>query len=154
MKIKLTLIVFIILAASCSDKPESGPVKIYYGEDICEKCKMIISEKDFAAQYQLSNGSTLKFDDLGCMIHYMDGEETTSISDIYVRDYSSKEWTDGNHAYYVWTESINTPMDYGIIGFQDRNLAKELSEKENGKYLGSLQNTSDWTLQSIKQTQY
>lgn len=146
MRLKLTLLVLFILAASCSDKPQSGPAEIYYGEDICERCKMIISEKDFAAQYQLSNGSILKFDDLGCMIHNLGGQEPGSISGIYIRDYHSKEWIDGEHAYYVWTESINTPMGYGIIGFQDRNLVKKLTEKENGKYLGSLQHTSNWIL--------
>ena len=88
MKINLALFIFLIFAISCSDKPESGPVEIYYGEDICERCKMIISEKDFAAQYQLSNGKTHKFDDIGCMIHYVD-EHDNNISSVYMIDFDS-----------------------------------------------------------------
>lgn len=144
MKIKLTLIVFIILAASCSDKPESGPVKIYYGEDVCERCKMIISEKDFAAQSQLSNGKIVKFDDLGCLFHYLDEKEKDQFSAVYVMDYSSQQWIKAENAYFVWTENIKTPMGHGVIALRDSHEASELVNKENGKYLGSLKSASDW----------
>jgi len=146
MKIKLALLIVLVLVFSCRNKPESGPVKIYYGEDICERCKMIISEKDFAAQYQVSPGKTVKFDDLGCMFHYMDGEKEAQISTIYVMDYDSKQWIDGENAYYVWTENISTPMGHGVIALKDRQGAAELSNRENGKYLGGFKGASDWVL--------
>jgi len=150
MKMKLALLIVFILAFSCRDNPEGRPVKIYYGEDICEKCKMIISEKDFAAQYQLSGGKTVKFDDLGCMFHYMDGEEKALISAVYVMDYDSKAWIDGENAYYVWTENISTPMGHGIVALRDSQEAKEHANKEKGKYLGGLKDTSDQVLKDMK----
>jgi len=146
MKRKLGVLIVLVLAISCGDNPESGPVKIYYGEDICERCKMIISEKDFAAQYKLSNGKTVKFDDLGCLIQYTHDTEKTSISEVYVMDYSSEGWIDGRKAYYIWTENINTPMGYGIISLKDGKEAKGLAEKEKGKSLGSLKAASEWVL--------
>lgn len=150
MKIKLALLIVFVLAFSCGDKPEGGAVKIYYGEDICEKCKMIISEKVFAAQYQLSVGKTVKFDDLGCMFHYMEGEEKALISAVYVMDYDSKVWIDGKNAYYVWTENISTPMGHGIVALRDSQEAKEHANKEKGKYLGGLKGASDWVLKDMK----
>ncbi len=150
MKIKLALLIVFVLVFSCGDKPEGGPVKIYYGEDICERCKMIISEKDFAAQYQISGGKTVKFDDLGCMFHNMDGEEKAKIFAVYVMDYDSKEWIDGESAYYVWAENISTPMGHGIVALKDSQEAKELANKEKGKYLGGLKDTSDQVLKDMK----
>ncbi|MCK5710983.1 MAG: nitrous oxide reductase accessory protein NosL [Deltaproteobacteria bacterium] len=150
MKIKLALLIVFVLVFSCGDKPEGGPVKIYYGEDICERCKMIISEKDFAAQYQVSTGKTVKFDDLGCMFHYMDGANKAQMSAVYVMDYDSKQWVDGESAYYVWTENISTPMGHGVVALKDSREAAELSNKEKGKYLGSLKSASDWVLKDMK----
>jgi len=150
MKIKLVFLIVLALAISCGDKTESGPVKIYYGEDICERCKMIISEKDFAAQYKLSTGETVKFDDLGCMFHYMNGEEQALISAVYVMDYDSKQWIDGESAYYVWTENITTPMGHGIVALKDSQQAAELSNKENGKSLGNMKEASGWILKNMK----
>ena len=150
MKMKLALFIVFVLVISCGDKPESGPVKIYYGEDICERCKMIISEKDFAAQYQTSPGKTVKFDDLGCMFHYMHSEEKAQIEAVYVMDYDSKQWIDGKDAYYIWTENISTPMGQGVIALKDSKKAKELSNKEKGEYLGGLQDASGWVLKDKK----
>ncbi len=147
MKRKLAFLIVLVLAISCSDNPESGPVEIYYGEDICESCKMIISEKDFAAQYKLSTGKTVKFDDLGCMFHYMKGEDKAQISAVYVMDYDSKQWIDGESAYYVWTDNISTPMGHGVVAMRGSQEAKELANKEKGKYLGSLKGASDWVIQ-------
>jgi len=147
MKMKLALLFVMVLVFSCKNDPQTGPVEIYYGEDICENCKMIISEKDFAAQYKLSTGKTVKFDDLGCMFHYMKGEEKAQIDAVYVMDYDSKQWIDGESAYYVWTDNISTPMGHGIVALRDSQGAIELANKEKGKYLGSLKGASDWVIQ-------
>ncbi len=146
MKRKLAVLIVLVLAISCGDKPESGPVKIYYGEDICERCKMIISEKNFAAQYKLSNGETVKFDDLGCMIQYTHDTEKTPISEVYVVDYSSEGWIDGRKAYYIWTENINTPMGYGLLAFKERLKAEDHSVKDHSRYLGGQKEAYDWFL--------
>ncbi len=145
MKVKLALLIICILTISCGDKPKEGPAEIYYGEDICERCKMIISEKDFAAQYKLSNGKYVKFDDLGCLFYYME-EEKESISNIYVVDYGSKEWIDGQEAYYVWSEKITTPMGHGILAVKNAQDAQVLAREEKGKYLGGLKAASSWVL--------
>ncbi len=92
----------------------------------------------------------MKFDDLGCMFHNMDGEEKAKIFAVYVMDYDSKEWIDGESAYYVWTENISTPMGHGIVALKDSQEAKELANKEKGKYLGGLKDTSDQVLKDMK----
>lgn len=145
MKVMLFSILPMLILLACSDKPEPGPVPIYYGQDICERCNMIISEKKFAAQYKTAEGAVLKFDDTGCMLHYLYGKKD-NISDIYVMDYVSYTWTDAQSAHYVWSNQIMTPMGYGIAAVGDVSQARMLAEKENGVLLGGLERASEKAL--------
>lgn len=144
----LGLILLLLFILSCGDTHEDGPSAIYYGEDICARCKMIISEKEFASQYRLSDGKTVKFDDIGCMIHFMDEEKNEHIKSIYVMDYDSGQWVDAESGYYIWTENVNTPMGYGILTFSDKNMAQEAASSENGKFLGKLISASELLLKN------
>ena len=141
MKLLVTLVFILSLCFSCKDNTPQGPHEIYYGEDVCERCKMIISEEQYSSQYVLKDGTARKFDDLGCMLHYISHDEPGhgekgDIESYYVKDYSTGEWIDGRSAYYVWSEGINTPMGYGIIAFKDQNSTKELTEAENAEGIG------------------
>lgn len=143
---KLALLIILVLTISCSDQSDKGPVIIYYGEDICERCKMIISEKDFAAQYKMINGKAVKFDDLGCMIQYIHKNEKAPVPETYVVDYSSKQWIEGQRAYYVWTQNIHTPMGYGLLTFKERPNTEDQFFKGNSMYLGGQEEAYDWFL--------
>ena len=155
MRITFVLIFILALFSSCKDSPETGPREIYYGEYICERCKMIISEEVFSAQYLLPGGQVRKFDDLGCMLYYTSagegGEgEREDITAYYVKDYTSGEWIDGGSAYYVWSQSIKTPMGHGILAIKDEDAARELAERENGRYLGGFNEVSEFVRQEAK----
>lgn len=156
MRITLALMLIILaFAFSCKDNPGTGPREIYYGEDICERCKMIISEEAFSAQYILSGGQVRKFDDLGCMLLYTsEGEggedEREDITAYYVKDYTSGEWIDGGSAYYIWSQSIKTPMGHGIVAIKGEGAARELAERENGRYLGGFNEAREFILEEGK----
>lgn len=144
----LALFFILPFVFSCRDNQAPGPAEMYYGEDVCERCKMIISEEPYAAQYTLPGGASKKFDDLGCMIHYTsEGEggnkERDSITGYYVKDYLSSEWLDGRSAYYIWSGNIKTPMGHGIVALKDEQAARELAARENGQFLGGLKEASE-----------
>jgi len=140
------LIFLLLLILSCGDTHEEGPSAIYYGEDICERCKMIISEKEFAAQYRLSDGKTVKFDDIGCMIHFMDEQKPEHLESVYVTDYDSGEWVNIENGYFVHTENVITPMGYGILSLSNELTAQDLAARENGEYLGKLSSATEFLL--------
>jgi len=116
---------------------------------------MIISEEAFSAQYILSGGQVRKFDDLGCMLLYTsEGEggedEREDITAYYVKDYTSGEWIDGGSAYYIWSQSIKTPMGHGIVAIKGEGAARELAERENGRYLGGFNEAREFILEEGK----
>lgn len=140
MKLLIISILLITGFSSCSDSPETGPSEIYYGEDVCIRCKMIISDKKFASQYRNKSGEIYKFDDTGCMFEYiMDENLQPDELEIYVVDHETGRWIEGKQARYVHTEEIKTPMGYGIVAFSDKDAAVEFSKKYESEHIGGIE---------------
>ncbi|OUC08222.1 hypothetical protein RY27_10265, partial [Litorilinea aerophila] len=63
-----------ILSGCARVSAEPAPPEIRYGEDICQECKMIISDPRFAAGYAYEpvpgRYQSLSFDDIGDMLAY------------------------------------------------------------------------------------
>ncbi len=56
------------LSVSCTSNAGLGePPKLFYGEDVCDECGMIISDRRFASGYTTKQGISRKFDDIGGM---------------------------------------------------------------------------------------
>ena len=110
-----TLALLIVLFTGCEEKNPLAPQEIHWDRDMCVRCKMVISEQNFAAQ--AINKQTKKayfFDDIGCVILWFK-EENIQWKDqaiIYVAHMHTKEWLDARTAKYT-TENI-TPMAYGF----------------------------------------
>lgn len=106
----LLLLLFLLL--SC--RKDFKPVEIFPG-DVCDLCKMHITDKRFSAQYILKNRTVKKFDDIGCMVEsYL--REKKDIAVIYVVDFKTGEWIKVQDA--VFMKGFTTPMDYGFAAFK------------------------------------
>lgn len=118
MRYALFLFVVLSLFACGGDKPPAGPAEVHYGEDVCDRCRMIISDSRFAAQYRAKDGHVKKFDDFGCMAAELgnDGGKD-AVSGIYVTDFATTAWLDARKAYYLKSPDITSPMGYGIAAF-------------------------------------
>jgi copper chaperone NosL len=139
--IRIVIFIFFLFSLiACKDETEIAPVEIIYGQDSCERCKMIISEKSYSAEYILLDGEARKFDDIGCMIHFHSGEERKGdrILAQYVRDYHTGDWIDATKAYFVWSKDIITPMGYGLAAFKDEKSARRLAGKVDGTVFSNL----------------
>lgn len=108
--------------------------------DICEVCAMAIADDQYATQIILTNHRALKFDDIGDLFVWMNENGTDDIGEKFVRDFHSEEWIILDDATYVYDESIETPMCYGVISFTNEDDAKAYIEKEG---LGTLLTATD-----------
>lgn len=100
--------------------------------DVCEVCAMAVPNNEHATQIVLTNDRAIKFDDLGCMHEWIDENGTDEIGTAFVRDYHSQQWFDYTEATFVFDETIDTPMAYGVISFIDEAEATLFIE-EYGK---------------------
>ncbi len=116
---RLFAVLFIVLAAACSEEGATGPVDIVWDRDMCELCKMVISDARFVAQVRGGpKRKVYKFDDLGCAVNWLNGQTWAgeSATEIWVAERRSTReaviWLDARSANYV-SEPL-TPMGYGF----------------------------------------
>jgi copper chaperone NosL len=115
---KLVAVASLSLSA-CGSAP-SGPPKVILDETACAHCGMLVSDLAFASAYRTEAGDARVFDDLGCLLR-----ELPSVgARIWVKDYETSEWLDAEAAFFVRSESIETPMGGGVVAFSTREAAE------------------------------
>lgn len=110
--------------------------QIVYGQDRCDNCGMVISEKSYSAiAYSIGEGRWVKFDDIGCLFIYMvnhGGKD--NFRDVYVFDFNTGEMISAEEAYYVRApiDNVWTPMSSGIVAFKSLSDAESFASQVNG----------------------
>ncbi|MDA0190314.1 MAG: nitrous oxide reductase accessory protein NosL [Proteobacteria bacterium] len=97
----------------CSGEPTSGPVEIKWDRETCPRCRMVISDKRFAAQLRDPNRKVWKFDDIGCLVFWLAHQqfnEASTNTEYWVADYRSGSWLDARKAHYL--HGKKSPMGY------------------------------------------
>lgn len=108
--------------------------------DVCEVCAMHVANNAHATQIVLTNNRSLMFDDIGCLFKWIADNGEDDIGAKYVRDFHTEEWLVLDDAYFVFDESIETPMAYGVISFANEADAKGYID-EHG--IGTLMTADD-----------
>ena len=107
-----------LLLAGCGGEPDTGPGKVRWDRETCERCAMAVSDRYFSAQLRGGPpGATTrlyKFDDIGCAVIWLDQQpwKEDSRTEIWVVDHRTGQWIDARKASYV-TGKV-TPMAYGL----------------------------------------
>jgi nitrous oxide reductase accessory protein NosL len=125
MKRRLCLLLGLTLLVGCSAEPETGPAKVTWDRDACERCRMVLSDRKFAAQIRVPPDAgrkrtrVYKFDDIGCAVLWMDQQAWRDgpAIEIWVTDHRDGQWIDARTAHYVPVK--NTPMEYGLGAQRD-----------------------------------
>jgi copper chaperone NosL len=113
-------------AANVEDPPE-----IAYGQDVCERCGMIISEEKFAAAYWTAGGEARRFDDIGGMLAH-NTEQSEDVASYWVHDFASGEWIRAEKAFLVLDSDLMTPMGFGIAAFAGEEQADAMAYGQEG----------------------
>ena len=110
--------VLTLLLGGCSNEPDTGPGKIRWDRDVCERCVMAVSDPNFSAQIRGGpvdgKQKLYKFDDLGCAVIWLDEQDwkNNPAVEIWINHYQTGEWIDARKAWYVKNQL--TPMNYGL----------------------------------------
>ena len=116
--------VLLLLGVSgCEKKPIGGVAQMHWDRDMCERCKMAISERKFAAQIiDPKSGKVYKFDEIGCAVLWMDetGIPWKDQAIIWINDAKTGEWIDARKAKYTY--GAITPMAFGFAAYSDKTV--------------------------------
>lgn len=127
---KFSLLLFMLLLSlisfnGCEKKPVGAVQQMHWDRDMCERCKMAISERKFAVQIiNPKNGKGYKFDDVGCAVLWMDEEKIPwkAQAIIWITDAKTGEWIDARKAKYV--AGAITPMAFGFAAYTEKTVPK------------------------------
>ena len=117
--------VALLLAPLAACGPSVGPQEISWGRDACEHCRMIISERPFAAELRDGERKRIhKFDDIGCAIHWAkaNNQPLEKAAEFWVMSHTDgKTWLDARQAQY--RVDVRSPMNYNFAAEPTRSDA-------------------------------
>ncbi|MCP4183672.1 MAG: hypothetical protein GY761_10195 [Hyphomicrobiales bacterium] len=120
---RILLLLSVMMLAGCTGEPQTGPVEIRYDREVCDYCRMIISDPRFAAEIRQAKGSEVfMFDDIGDAIHWLKraGWKEAPDTEIWVRDMKTgTRWLDAREAWFL--PGQNSPMAYGYGAFTEKS---------------------------------
>lgn len=102
----------------------TGPEPIRYGQDNCQNCKMTLTDKRFGAEIITKKGKVFKFDDLNCLVKYLQSgaEPEASIAQIVTVDFNKTgSFIAVEKAFFLQNESIKSPMRGDVASFSTQN---------------------------------
>ncbi|MCF6201968.1 MAG: nitrous oxide reductase accessory protein NosL [Hydrogenimonas sp.] len=117
----LVAVMFIAGFGGCEKKEWRAPEKMHWDRDMCERCKMAVSDRSYAVQVvDPKTHKHYKFDDIGCAVLWFkeEGIDWADKAIIWVKDGKTGKWIDAKKAWYS-TDGI-TPMGFGFTAFKNK----------------------------------
>jgi copper chaperone NosL len=123
---RMRLAALFLMMTGCQSRP-LRPVEIE-PHDMCSSCRMAISQNQFAAQLFDGEENVYKFDDVACMLRFVRQGRVTPVA-VFVADYNTRQWIQGNSAMFVKTDQVETPMGGGLLALSDSARAVEAARQ-------------------------
>jgi len=136
MRIITAALLLLALACQADQRPQA-----IEAHDACASCRMAISQPQYAAQVVDREGTAYKFDDIGCMLRYLNNH-TFPQRRLYVMDYVNRQWLEAESAVFVRSEAIRSPMNGGLAAFRDQSAAQHFLKNSSGQIVGLAELTS------------
>jgi copper chaperone NosL len=106
---------------------EHGPQAIEFGKDSCAECNMTIVDKRFGAEFVTGKGKVFKFDDVNCMVEFIERAphaEDTAARSFIVTFNEEGALAGAASLVFVKHKSLRTPMRSHIAAFRDQETAQ------------------------------
>jgi nitrous oxide reductase accessory protein NosL len=129
----------LLLAVSlpaCDRQPDLSPPQLAYGQVECNNCRMIVSEERFAAAAVVVAGDEVRklaFDDIGCLLTYLQAPPHDAQVIPYVHDYETTKWIKAADAVFLRSEKLRTPMASHLVACVSEGAARQLLTQYPGE---------------------
>ena len=112
---RVSVLAAAIFIACSAGPPLPAPLDTR-GSESCRWCRMVISDRRYAAQIVANGYDPLFFDDIGCLANYLQKKREIPPKAIaYVADYRQEGWIPAKEAVYFHCAAFATPMNSGLI---------------------------------------
>jgi copper chaperone NosL len=137
MKLRILFLPLVILLLSCSPEPEP----IDYGNDICEFCKMNISDNKYGAEIVTHKNKNYKFDSIECLFQFKKNFiNSDEIHSEWVNDFSQPgKLINLTKAYFLKSEIYRSPMGMNVLAVESEDALNEIKNKDGGTELSYIE---------------
>ncbi|MEA1954390.1 MAG: hypothetical protein U9O24_08375 [Campylobacterota bacterium] len=118
-------VVLLLVFTGCEKKSPTEVRKVHWDRDMCERCKMVVSDRQHAVQViNTQNSKSYMYDDIGCVVLWFKEEQIAwaNRAKIWITDTKTGKWIDARTAHYD-THNI-TPMAYGFSAHKEKSSIK------------------------------
>jgi nitrous oxide reductase accessory protein NosL len=100
------------LVATIEGNTQKQPIKIIPNHFTDVQCAMTIKDEHHACEVVSPNGKTWFFDDIGCLVKWLEDKSFKDQAIIWTHAEDTGAWIDAKKAWYTLTD--RTPMHYGF----------------------------------------
>jgi copper chaperone NosL len=136
IKLKPTLAIItsvvLLVFISCNTKPEP----FQPGKDVCQFCKMGITDTRFGGEVITKKGKIYKFDDMHCMISFLKagGEAEKDISKKVTLNFEKpNEFIDVLSATFIISPELKSPMGSNAAAFSAKQAAENCASNKQAE---------------------
>ena len=123
------IIVLLLGFSACEKKNPTELHGVHWDRDMCERCKMVVSDRQHATQViNPATGRSTMYDDIGCAVLWFEEEKVDWAPEakIWVIDITTGKWIDARTALYD-TNNI-TSMAFGFAAHENNSSVKSGEE--------------------------
>ena len=121
---KVTLFLpWVLFLPGCKPEPQA----IEFGKDSCAGCNMTLVDKRFGAEFVTGKGKVFKFDDVNCMVEFIEREPhagDTAARRFIVTFNERGVLAEADKLVFVKHKSLRTPMRSHVAAFHDKASAQ------------------------------
>ncbi len=88
-----------------------GPVPVVWNRESCAHCRMAIGDPRYAAQLIADDGTVANFDDVGCLLRYLD-EHHPRVHKLWFHHPTADRWLGPDEVRFE--TGATTPMGWGL----------------------------------------
>ena len=132
------ILLVVLFLSACGNDKQTGAVDVKWDRDACERCQMMLSERNFSAQVRFfpegKRSKVYKFDDMGCAVLWLDTQpyKDDPKTEVWVNNYLTNDWVNAKKAWF--TRGLTTPMNYGL-GAQPEQVEGALNYEQAVKHI-------------------
>jgi hypothetical protein len=104
------------------EPPADRAIDPAWGKQPCGHCMMLLQDRAAAAELVTPSGERMFFDDVGCMVSWID-EHHVEPAHAWVRGPGGSGWVEAHATRYA--PGARTPMDYGFVASASGSEARD-----------------------------
>ncbi|MBL8627725.1 MAG: hypothetical protein JNK64_40955 [Myxococcales bacterium] len=109
--------VVVVVVLGGSPRAPDRPVPVVWNRESCAHCRMAIGDPSYAAQLVTTDGAVANFDDVGCLLRYLD-EHHPRVHRLWFHHPSADRWLGADEVGFA--QGAMTPMGWGLTAAERR----------------------------------